>query len=668
MICNLNIRSGDAVMMLRLDEHIRLWDMARIRHIEVRKITLKPGERDSFTFRSGSFLCISKGNALIILNRRTYSANNLQIFHVPNKSYCEVNAGVEGVEYNIVDYEADLGESLSHDLLSLLDKWNPFDSVYYAVPYQPVILYDLLANMLELSKLPQQAVSLQLKGVFYQWLSQVIEQYHSGPPSSLTASPADLVTMTLEYMLKHYSEPHTLDTLALAVNRSPGYLSNCFKQVLNRGPIDCLIRLRINKACALLAETKLPLRTIAAAIGYQDTYYFSNAFKKHKGISPQRYRKLLEEEDVTLSAGRNSIVAPQQSCYIPICDNENHCQYRNGGSTNMFKHSMKVPTSLLLAFGLLLGGCSTNAVNDATPSASLSASPSQPVPEATGSASSDTSSQSITRLVATPSGELEVPTDPQRVVTDFYLGYLLALNVKPVGTNRMFLENPYLEDQVAGIVDISDNLEAIVALNPDLIVTGDANKYEAYSKIAPTFFLENNSNVREQVEKLGEVLGKQSEASAWLSMFEEKLARAKERVGAHIKEGETVTVFDGGILKEITLYGSAYTGKTIHGELGMPMNENVIQNIDPKVGWLSISSEVVDKYAGDHIFMAVNAKTETFDYANDSIWGTLPAVKNNELYEIDGYRFYFSDPISVMGQIEDIADMMDERAQANAAR
>jgi len=660
-------------MLLRLHEHIRLWDLARIRHIEVRKMTLTPGERRSFAFRSGSFLCITRGSALILLNRRTYSANNIHIIHAPGKSYCEINAGVDGAELIIAGYEADLETSLPEDLLSLLDKCNPFEAVYSVIPGQPVVLYDLLAEMLKLSllpDLPEQPASLQLKGVFYQWLSQVLEQYHSGPPASLTASPAELVTMTLEYMLKHYSEPHTLDTLALAVNRSPGHLSNCFKQVLNRGPIDCLIRLRIRKACSLLAETKLPLREIASAIGYQDAYYFSNAFKKHMGISPQRYRKLLEEEDVTLSEGRNPIVDPAQSCYIPIRDNENHCQIGSGGSAHMFKHSMKVPASLLLAFGLLLGGCGSNAANnEAVPSASPSASPSQATPEATGSANADAAAgERSTRLVTTSMGEVEVPAEPQRVVTDFYLGYLLALGVKPVGSNRMFMENPYLEDQVAGIADISDSLEAIVGLNPDLIVTGNADKYEAYSKIAPTVYLENNSNVREQVKQLSEVLGKQEDASSWLATFENKLTAAKERVKTHLKDGETVTVFDGGIIKEVTLYGSAYTGKTIHGELGMPMNENVVKDIDPKVGWLRISSEVVDKYAGEHIFMAVDAKNETFDYAGDSIWGTLPAVKNNQLYEIDGYRFYFSDPISVMGQIEDIADMMDERAAAKAGQ
>jgi len=66
--------------------------------------------------------------------------------------------------------------------------------------------------------------------------------------------------------------------------------------------------------------------------------------------------------------------------------------------------------------------------------------------------------------------------------------------------------------------------------------------------------------------------------------------------------------------------------------------------------------------------MAVDLKAESFDYKNDPIWGTLDAVKENRLYEIDGFQYYFSDPISIMGQVQDLADMMEERTIANKSR
>ncbi|MGM0715411.1 hypothetical protein [Brevibacillus parabrevis] len=70
-----------------------------------------------------------------------------------------------------------------------------------------------------------------------------MKQYHSQSPAPRTTSPVELVTEALEYMLDHYAEPLTLESLASALNCRQEHLSNRFKQVLNRGPIDCLIRL-----------------------------------------------------------------------------------------------------------------------------------------------------------------------------------------------------------------------------------------------------------------------------------------------------------------------------------------------------------------------------------------------------------------------------------------
>ncbi|WP_127539831.1 AraC family transcriptional regulator [Paenibacillus illinoisensis] len=659
-------------MMIDQQEHFRFWEQASIRDIEVERTLLAKGERKLFTTQSSSFFCVRRGNVLVLLNQKTYSINHFEMIHAPSKSFIECNAGSEGAEFIRISYKAAWGSANSEEPQCIKERMNPTHITYRVTPTQPMMLYEMADRMLEVQQQEEHSVPLQLKALFYQWLYHMVEQFYLQPPVVKIASPVELVTLTLEYMLKNYAKPHTLESLAAVMGRSAGHLSNCFKQVLNRGPIDCLIRLRMQKGCNLLAETKLPLRVIASSIGYQDAYYFSNAFKKYIGISPQKYRKQMLEEDVISSAGRNHIVGTSDPCYIPSYDNDNYYQYLDGGSDEMLRNIKRVPIALLMAFGLLLSACSGGSSGNTGAAAGdgSTAQSEAPANQANGSGENNTNenSQGTTRKVNTSMGEVEVPANPQRVVTDFFLGHILALDVKPVGSNGVFMQNPYLEGRVEGIQDISDNLEAITGLSPDLIVTGDAKSYESYSKIAPTVFLDNSAPVRDQVQELGVILGKEAEASAWLTDFEQKVTAAKERLSSIFKEGETVTVFDGGLSKDITLYGNAHTGRTIHGELDLPMNENVASTIDPKVGWATISSELAESYAGDRVFMAVNAKAESYDYASDPVWGTLDAVKNNELYEIDGYKFYFSDPISVMGQIQDIVDMMVERAQENSQK
>ncbi|TDL62408.1 helix-turn-helix domain-containing protein [Paenibacillus amylolyticus] len=659
-------------MIIDQEEHFRFWEQASIRDIHVERAILAKGERTLFKMQSSSFFCIKRGNILVLLNQKTYSIHPFEIIHAPSKSLFEVNAGSDGAEYILISYKAERRSTYGGEPLFVDERKDPTHITYRVTLTQPMMLYEIADRMLETRQQEGPSVPLQLKASFYQWVYHMVEQYVLQSPVVKTASPVELVTQTLEYLLQNYAKPHTLDSLAGVMGRSPGHLSNCFKQVLDRGPIDCLIRLRMQKAYKLLAETKLPLRVIASSIGYQDAYYFSNAFKKYNGISPQMYRKQIKEEDVISLAGRNHIVGSPDPCYIPSYDNDNYYQYLDGGSEDMLRNIKRVPIALLLAFGLVLSACSGgSSVHTGSAAGDGSTAQSEATAgEASNSNENNTNqnNQETKRIVNTSMGEVEVPASPQRVVTDFFLGHILALNVKPVGSNGLFMQNPYLEGQVSGIEDVSDNLEAITGLNPDLIVTGNAQSYEAYSKIATTVYLDNSAPVRDQVKELGVILGNEAEASAWLIEFEKNLASAKERLSGIIKEGESATVFAGGIVKNITLYGNAYTGRGIHGELGIPMNDNVQREVDPKVGWATISSEIVEIYAGDRVFMAVDAKAESFDYASDPVWGTLDAVKNNELYEIDGYKFYFSDPISVMGQIQDIVDMMEERALENSKK
>jgi AraC-like DNA-binding protein len=54
---------------------------------------------------------------------------------------------------------------------------------------------------------------------------------------------------------------------------------------------DFLIGLRMQRAKYLLLESPARINEIAALCGYRNAYYFSNAFKKHFGVSPLRYRR-----------------------------------------------------------------------------------------------------------------------------------------------------------------------------------------------------------------------------------------------------------------------------------------------------------------------------------------------------------------------------------------
>ena len=64
-----------------------------------------------------------------------------------------------------------------------------------------------------------------------------------------------------------------------------------FKAAYGQTPMRYLTLLRLKRAEALLLSRGTTLEGIARASGYDNAFYFSNAFKKEKGISPSAYRR-----------------------------------------------------------------------------------------------------------------------------------------------------------------------------------------------------------------------------------------------------------------------------------------------------------------------------------------------------------------------------------------
>ena len=65
-----------------------------------------------------------------------------------------------------------------------------------------------------------------------------------------------------------------------------------FKKAFNVTPYQYFAKRRIDIAASLLLNSNMQVREIAEALHYSDQPYFSNAFKKIMGMSPENYRKI----------------------------------------------------------------------------------------------------------------------------------------------------------------------------------------------------------------------------------------------------------------------------------------------------------------------------------------------------------------------------------------
>lgn len=94
------------------------------------------------------------------------------------------------------------------------------------------------------------------------------------------------------YIQKHLGQPFGLDELCHLVCMSPGKLTGLFKQIEGKTPMEYARVLRMEYARDLLTIDDSPIASVAAQVGFTRQGSFSEAFRKHYGISPRVYRNL----------------------------------------------------------------------------------------------------------------------------------------------------------------------------------------------------------------------------------------------------------------------------------------------------------------------------------------------------------------------------------------
>lgn len=83
----------------------------------------------------------------------------------------------------------------------------------------------------------------------------------------------------------------TLESIARHFNYSPSYFSSLFRQQTGMSPIDCFLKLKMQKACEYLELTQLKVTEISSVLNFSDPAYFTRIFTKIIGMSPPAYRR-----------------------------------------------------------------------------------------------------------------------------------------------------------------------------------------------------------------------------------------------------------------------------------------------------------------------------------------------------------------------------------------
>lgn len=248
-------------------------------------------------------------------------------------------------------------------------------------------------------------------------------------------------------------------------------------------------------------------------------------------------------------------------------------------------------------------------------------------------------------------GETCIPTNPERIVA---VGAdateaLIALDILPVGfaTWSGFADVADVPDYIAFLADLNEsvflgseaapNLEAVVALEPDLIIVREYQEdvYGLLSEVAPTValtaYIRDEGRVvwKDFLTEVGAVTGTEAEAERLLTAYSE---RADFLASIVAQQPTTVSLlrFDP---SRVRIYlTTSYPG-------GIMQDAGILRpEAQDKPGFVEeISLETLQLADGDIMLLAQSDPERALSdqFTQSPLWQTLNAVQNENVIEID---------------------------------
>jgi iron complex transport system substrate-binding protein len=273
------------------------------------------------------------------------------------------------------------------------------------------------------------------------------------------------------------------------------------------------------------------------------------------------------------------------------------------------------------------------------------------------------------RTVQHAMGETEIPERPERVVVldTGELDSALSLGVTPVGAVTTDVSSGFLSYLAEGAADVEQvgtigepNLEAIAALQPDLILSNKARHEELYdelSRVAPTVFAERVGAVwKDNLALAAEALGREDEASGALEEYEQAATALGESVGDAAGTTVSAVRFVDGTVRVYT--PASFIG-TVLGDVGLDQLELPTEDVPT---FAELSAEELTLADADLVLYS------SYGTAEDSgetaalggpLWSRLRAVQGDRAFAVEDDVFFTGIGLTAANlMIEDLADQL----------
>lgn len=130
------------------------------------------------------------------------------------------------------------------------------------------------------------------KAKSHEMLYLLLESIMNSKNDLFHQSQSECFLCMLTQFIKNPDKDVSLNDLSTQYHLHPTYISNRFKELFGKSPIQVQRELKIDRAKKLLRSTQLSVTEIAHSLGFQGIPGFTRLFKSYVGISPSQYRTL----------------------------------------------------------------------------------------------------------------------------------------------------------------------------------------------------------------------------------------------------------------------------------------------------------------------------------------------------------------------------------------
>ncbi len=131
----------------------------------------------------------------------------------------------------------------------------------------------------------------EIKGLLYLYCSFFVnDAFCDATGAELPDSP-DLMHRIFRFASENFAKDCTLADLSAALGYDYSYLSKLFSEKIGTSFTDYVNMLRIDRACYLLKNTRLPILDISIECGYGSLRTFNRNFSRRMAMTPRNYRK-----------------------------------------------------------------------------------------------------------------------------------------------------------------------------------------------------------------------------------------------------------------------------------------------------------------------------------------------------------------------------------------